>query len=522
MGGYLELQAELKKIIALLRVAIGSSVGRKVLRTWMAFGGNARDLGSFGEETDKTAALHQNDDIPPWGNIKRKEKREDGPEWVVRTPSQSTPANHAEGATKKEGPEGAESSSMDEEAPWSSIFYHPSKSSNLPFPSRVKKQKKDDEDKRLLSIFKQIHINLPFLEAMIHMPKGAKKPTPKRRRPKEFHTTMSYRTLGNKNALADLGASINLMPHSLFRQLRISKLKPTRMSIQLADRSIKYPIGVCENLLVKVNKFIFPVDFVILEIDEDELVPIILRRPFLATTPAVIDVHKGKLSLRVKNKTVTFNIEKSMKSKYSRDDYLYYADHTTKLIREQWVDIVDHDGKWVEAEEDGDLNEVQAHQTTRARVEGITRTPRIRLPPGKQLTPNSHVLRVIHHRESQASEVLKNYMGSIAWSIAYIKGFDSSFSTHKILMEDEFKPSVQPQRRVNPNIKEVVKKEVIKLLDARLSYPISDSPWVRPVQVVPKKGGMTVVKNENNELIPQRTVIGWRVCINYRKLNNVT
>ncbi|GJY75240.1 hypothetical protein Tco_0480356 [Tanacetum coccineum] len=182
----------------------------------------------------------------------------------------------------------------------------------------------------------------------------------------------------------------------------------------------------------------------------------------------------------------------------------------------------DHDGKWVEAEEDGDLNEVQAHQTTRARVEGITRTPRIRLPPGKQLTPNSHVLRIIHHRESQASEVLKNHMGSIAWSIAYIKGFDLSFSTHKILMEDEFKPSVQPQRRVNPNIKEVVKKEVIKLLDARLSYPISDSPWVRPVQVVPKKGGMTVVKNEKNELIPQRTVIGWRVCINYRKLNNVT
>ncbi|GJY80048.1 reverse transcriptase domain-containing protein [Tanacetum coccineum] len=82
-------------------------------------------------------------------------------------------------------------------------------------------------------------------------------------------------------------------------------------------------------------------------------------------------------------------------------------------------------------------------------------------------------------------------------------------------MEDEFKPSVQPQRRVNPNIKEVVKKEVIKLLDAGLIYPISDSPWVSPVQVVPKKGGMTVVKNEKDGLIPQRTVTGWRVCIDY-------
>ncbi|GJS06551.1 reverse transcriptase domain-containing protein [Tanacetum coccineum] len=89
-------------------------------------------------------------------------------------------------------------------------------------------------------------------------------------------------------------------------------------------------------------------------------------------------------------------------------------------------------------------------------------------------------------------------------------------------MEDEFKPSIQPQRRVNPNIKEVVKKEVIKLLDAGLIYPISDSPWVSPVQVVPKKGGMTVVKNEKDELIPQRTVTGWRVCIDYCKLNNAT
>ncbi|GJU52059.1 hypothetical protein Tco_1221614 [Tanacetum coccineum] len=98
-------------------------------------------------------------------------------------------------------------------------------------------------------------------------------------------------------------------------------------------------------------------------------------------------------------------------------------------------------------------------------------------------------------------EVLRNHKGAIAWSIAGIKGFDLSFCTYKILMEDEFKPSVHPQRRVNPNIKEVVKKEVIKLLDAGLIYPISDSPWVS-VQVVPKKGGMIVVKNEKDELIP--------------------
>ncbi|GJV97045.1 hypothetical protein Tco_1548622 [Tanacetum coccineum] len=108
--------------------------------------------------------------------------------------------------------------------------------------------------------------------------------------------------------------------------------------------------------------------------------------------------------------------------------------------------------------------------------------------------------------KSRLLEVLKNHKGAITWSITDIKGIDSSFCTHKILIEEEFKPSVQPQRRVNPNIKEVVKMEVIKLLDAGLIYPISDSLWVSPVQVVPKKGGMTVVKNEKDELIPQRTV----------------
>ncbi|GJS35497.1 reverse transcriptase domain-containing protein [Tanacetum coccineum] len=89
-------------------------------------------------------------------------------------------------------------------------------------------------------------------------------------------------------------------------------------------------------------------------------------------------------------------------------------------------------------------------------------------------------------------------------------------------MEDDFKPAVQHQRRVNPKIHEVIKKEVIKLLDAGLIYPISDSPWVSPVLCVPKKGGMAVVTNEDNELIPTRLVIGWHVCIDYQKLNDAT
>nr|GEW30297.1 hypothetical protein [Tanacetum cinerariifolium] len=141
---------------------------------------------------------------------------------------------------------------------------------------------------------------------------------------------------------------------------RIFKLKPTKMSIQLAGRSIKYPIGICENLLVKISKCIFPVDFLVLEMYEDELVPIILGRPFLTTARAVIDVHKIKLSLRVGSKTVTFNIGKSMKPKHSHDNYIYYADHTAKLVQEQWVDTVNHDGELTKEEERNDPNEVLA------------------------------------------------------------------------------------------------------------------------------------------------------------------
>ncbi|GJW99738.1 hypothetical protein Tco_0183652 [Tanacetum coccineum] len=119
-------------------------------------------------------------------------------------------------------------------------------------------------------------------------------------------------------------------------------------------------------------------------------------------------------------------------------------------------------------------------------------------------------------------KVLKSHKRAIAWKLSDIKGINLEFCTHKILMEEDYKPAVQHQRRVNPKIHDVIKKEVEKLLDAGLIYPISDSPWVSPVHCVPKKGGFTVVENDENELIPTRLVTGWCVCIDYRKLNEAT
>nr|GEU94210.1 reverse transcriptase domain-containing protein [Tanacetum cinerariifolium] len=124
--------------------------------------------------------------------------------------------------------------------------------------------------------------------------------------------------------------------------------------------------------------------------------------------------------------------------------------------------------------------------------------------------------------KSALIKVLKSHKRAIAWKLSDIQGINPEFCTHKILMEEDYKPAVQHQRRVNPKIYDVIKKEVEKLLDAGLLYPISDSTWVSLVHCVPKKGGFTVVENEENELIPTRFVTGWQVCIDYRKLNEAT
>nr|GEW92865.1 DNA-directed DNA polymerase [Tanacetum cinerariifolium] len=118
--------------------------------------------------------------------------------------------------------------------------------------------------------------------------------------------------------------------------------------------------------------------------------------------------------------------------------------------------------------------------------------------------------------------ILKSHKRAIAWRLSDFKGINPEFCTHKILMEEDFTPVVQHQRIVNPKIHDVIKQEVIKLPDTGLIYLISDSPWVSLVHCVPKKGGFTVVENEDNELIPTRLVTGCRVCIDYRKLNEAT
>ncbi|KAL8480374.1 hypothetical protein ACS0TY_027063 [Phlomoides rotata] len=165
--------------------------------------------------------------------------------------------------------------------------------------------------------------------------------------PCEIGEGKSYR------ALCDLGASINLMPFSIFKTLGLGELRPTTVNLLLADRSIAYPEGIIEDVLIKVGKFIFPVDFVVLEMKEDESVPLILGRPFLATGGAVIDVKKGELVLNVEEDHVLFKIYKSRmpieeeEDKDEGEEYMNNPTHTpVKEKVESKAKIKEYDKIW--------------------------------------------------------------------------------------------------------------------------------------------------------------------------------
>ena len=143
-------------------------------------------------------------------------------------------------------------------------------------------------------------------------------------------------------------------------------------------------------------------------------------------------------------------------------------------------------------------------------------------PQPEQAKPVIILTRLIELEEHKLLEILIKYKEAIAWSIEDLKGISPSICMHKILLEENAKTSIEHQRMLNPVMTEMVRKEVLKWLNTGFIYAILNSPWVSPVHVVPKKGGFTVIRNEKNELIPTRTMTGWRVCIDYRKLNTAT
>ncbi|KAK8694552.1 hypothetical protein V6N13_072100 [Hibiscus sabdariffa] len=203
-----------------------------------------------------------------------------------------------------------------------------------PFPKRLKKQKQDYQFKKFFDILKQVYINLPLVEALQQMPNYAKflKDMVSRKKwIEEFQTAAATETclalMHNKvvakkadpgsftiecsighnystKALRDPGASINLMPKSVFKKLGIRATKPTTVMLKLADHSFVQPEGKIEDILVRIDKFIFPADFLILDCEADENAPIILGRPFLSTSRATIDFDKDEIVFKVDNEQV--------------------------------------------------------------------------------------------------------------------------------------------------------------------------------------------------------------------------
>nr|GFB59512.1 reverse transcriptase domain-containing protein [Tanacetum cinerariifolium] len=387
------------------------------------------------------------------------------------------------------------------------------------------------------------------------------------------------------------------------------------MVLELAGRTISKPMGVAENVFVKVGKFYFPANFVILDFVADPHVPLILGQPFLSNAHALIDVYKGEITLRHDDQSLTLkcgdtplisynNLESLNKvdlvdatcEEYSQEVLGFTDDVSNEVSSPYYEPIVSNSSQNLKPfsanatceeysqevlgftddvsneahafiaiddepissnidatyyDPEGDILILEAllnndleplsnqkeffptlHKDLKV-VEPKNQSFKEDEPPEvelKELPPyleyaflgdNGKWLVIIakdlrSNEKTDLINVLKTRKKAIAWKLTNIKGIVLEFCSHKILLEEDYSPKVQSQRRVNLKIHDVIKKEVKKLLDAGLIYPISDSPWVSPIHCVPKKGGITVIKNDENELVPTRLVTGWRVCIDYR------
>ncbi|CAN6559843.1 unnamed protein product [Malus baccata var. baccata] len=302
--------------------------------------------------------------------------------------------------------------------------------------------------------------------------------------------------------------------------------------------------------------------------------PILLGRPFIKTARTKIDVYKGTLTMEFDGEVINFNISETMR--YPIDDHSCFSIDVIDSLAHEYLEELNEDAleiaitKGIELKNQ-ELGAMQTHGQIGepnvvpfneevvevvAALESLPRQygkvplsisssvstkmlPSVDQAPTLELKPLPDHLKYVFlgddetlpvivssslttHEEEKLVRVLREHKTAMGWTLADIRGISPTTCMHRILLEEGTKPSREAQRRLNPPMMEVVKKEIIKLLDCGVIYPISDSHWVSPVQVVPKKSGVTVVKNDENELVPTRIQTGWRVCIDYRKLNATT
>nr|GEX47632.1 hypothetical protein [Tanacetum cinerariifolium] len=378
----------------------------------------------------------------------------------------------------------------------------PNQRHSIPYPSRLQDQKlcdkANDQREKFFQIFKDLNFNINFVDALILMPKFGP-------------SINSLLTNKDKLSLADLGASINLMPLSMWNKLSFLDLSLTCMTLELADRLISRPVGVAEDVFIKVGTFHFSADFVVVDFVADHRVPLILGKYFLKNERALIYVFEGELTLRVGKEAITFNLDQT--SRYSAN----YNDMTANKIN-----VIDMSCEKYSQEVLGFFDVIASGNPT-LYYDPIVFTTSPTLTPFRNcdflfeevdaflaLEDDPTLLKVDQSYLDSKGDILLleaflnvdpllpppnqgNYLPKVCKELKiYEAKYDKSSIDeppevelkdlppsleYTFLEEEDFEPAVQHQRRVNPKIYDVIKNEVLKLLDAGLIYPISDSPW---------------------------------------------
>ncbi|GKD32407.1 reverse transcriptase domain-containing protein [Tanacetum coccineum] len=428
---------------------------------------------------------------------------------------------------------------------------------NDPRANKEKFREKDDLlASKFMEIFRNLHFELSFADALLHMPKFApmfrkllndkdkiieltktpvnencsavilKKFPEKLGDPGRFLIPCDFPEMNECLALADLGASINLMPLSIWKELSLPALTKTRMILELADRTISTPTGIAEDVFVKVGTFFFPADFVVVDYVADPRAPLILGRPFLRTARALIDVHGEQMTLRHDDQSVTFKVGDTKTLSYNiietvnRVDVIdiaceEYVQEVLEIsesgnptstsgltidsrspsftpfggsdfLMEEIDEFLEHDdsippgvdgiydseGDTVYLEEllsviNSDPNlppspvcEINVPEKVKSSCEDPPDLELKDLPShleyafleGDDKLPVIIAKNLKDEDKTALIKVLKSHKHAIAWKISDIKGIDPQFCTHKILMEENAKPVVQHQRRVNLKI----------------------------------------------------------------------
>ena len=410
----------------------------------------------------------------------------------------------------------------------------------MPFPQRLQKSRREEQFSKFLDIFKKIEINIPFAEVTSQIPLYAKflkeilskkrkiaeegivnltatcsaiiqqKLPAKMKDPGSFTIPCSIGKYEFKKALCDSGASINLMPLSVVQRLSLGELTPTAITLQMADRSMAQPEGIQEDVLVKVGKFVFPMDFVVMQREEDTQVSLLLGRPFLETGAALIDVQKGELTLRVGDEAVHFYINRSLEHPNVEGDSCMAVRNKSLLNDELNSDcIIQHSINEIEMNfqylESLDCEVLPSNMFNKETVSGINENSQDEISSQKQQTHEqetsteeltlkalpSHLkyeflepekrkpviisVALTEAEKQKLMVIMRKYKEVIAWSIEDLKGISPSICIHKIQLEDNAKTSIEHQRRLNPVMNEVVRIEVLKWLNAGFIYAISYS-----------------------------------------------